>query len=294
MFPPDVVAFLAGPVLLPRAPVRTAHGSGSDSDSQYGRSDYLYGVYPVLLALRAQKRKFKRLWVLRSSGGPSTLEKKDYKARLEILQRSEALGIPTVMDIPKKSILDHYSGGRPHQGLVLKCSLPFVQKLQGITDPMNLGSLLRSAAFFGVEGVICEHGCAKYSAVAAKASAGAGEMVQLLRVSKLQSLLPRAKEQGWCVVGAALPDPEIDVDFSTLDEWLPQCDQLEGVLLLLGPEGPGLRRRLKQLCDRLVGISRVGDSGDGLDSLNAGVAAGVLLHGVRQALGPPRPAPAKV
>eukprot|EP00913_Durusdinium_trenchii_P017142 g16121.t1 len=128
---------------------------------------------------------------------------------------------------------------------------------------MNLGSLLRSAAFFGVEGVICEHGCAKYSAVAAKASAGAGEMVQLLRVSKLQSLLPRAKEQGWCVVGAALPDPEIDVDFSL-------CGQ-EGVLLLLGPEGPGLRRRLKQLCDRLVGISRVGDSGDGLDSLNAGL-----------------------
>eukprot|EP00434_Breviolum_minutum_P025771 symbB.v1.2.022782.t1/scaffold2060.1/size90856/4 len=268
------------------------------AEKNYGKSDYLYGVYPVLLALRAEKRKFKRLWV-QGTSGPSTIEKKDDEARAEILRRTQDLGVPTVTQIRKREILDYYSDNKPHQGLVLKCTKPYVRKLEempkptkgaiwlaleGITDSMNLGSLLRSAAFFGVQGVICEHGCAKYTPVAAKASAGAGEIIPLFRVRKLATLLPRARAAGWSVLGAALPEKESSVPFSSLDEWIPQCGHLEGVLLLLGPEGPGLRSELKNCCDRLLSISRVGDSNDGLDSLNAGVAAGVLLHALRQVL----------
>ncbi|CAL1129513.1 unnamed protein product [Cladocopium goreaui] len=288
-------------VPVPGAP--RARGAAGREEGQYGKSDYLYGVYPVLLALRAKKRKFKRLWV-QGTAGPTTLEKKDTEARSEILRRSRELGVPTVTQIQRQSILDYYSDQRPHQGLVLKCSPAYVRKiedlpsprrgaiwlaLEGITDHMNLGSLLRSAAFFGVEGVICERGCAKYTPVAAKASAGAGEMISLFQVRKMQSLLPRARAQGWCVLGAALPDAESQVAFSPLDDFVAECndDHAEAVVLLLGPEGPGLRAELKECCDRLVGISRVGDSGDGLDSLNAGVAAGVFLHALRQAL--PRP-----
>ncbi|CAE7880750.1 MRM1 [Symbiodinium microadriaticum] len=296
-----------------RSPARTSRsGRRPAKQGFYNLNEYLFGVYPILLALRAGKRTFKTLWI-QQRRGPVTVERKDDEARQEIEERSKSLGVQLFRCF-KRDVLDEHSGGRPHQGLVLKCTKPSVKTveelprpskgalwlaLEGVTDPMNLGSLLRSAAFFGVEGVICENGCARYSPVAAKASAGAGETMEIFHSRDLETLLPRAQRQGWLVVGAALPvesaEPELprrEPPYSSLEELQTQLDQ--GVLLLLGPEGPGLRTEVRRGCDRLVGISRAGENLDGLDSLNVGVAAGIALHALRTALGPPRPREAPV
>ncbi|CAE7740011.1 MRM1, partial [Symbiodinium pilosum] len=230
----------------------------------YKLNEYLFGVYPILLALRAGKRTFKTLWV-QQRRGRVTVEKKDDEARQEIERRSKELGIQ-LFSCYKRDVLDEHSGGRPHQGLVLKCTKPFIKTveelprpakgalwlaLEGVTDPMNLGSLLRSATFFGVEGVICERGCTRYSPVVAKASAGAGEIMEMFHTNDLERLLPRARRQGWLVVGAALPaEGEGEPAFSSLEDWLQTPDQLDtGVLLILGPEGPGLRPEVRRGCD---------------------------------------------
>eukprot|EP00439_Symbiodinium_sp_Y106_P030518 s4921_g3.t1 len=300
-----------------RSPARTSRSPKRPAKPKpgfYNLNEYLFGVYPILLALRAGKRTFKTLWI-QQRRGPVTVERKDDEARQEIEERSKSLGVQLFRCF-KRDVLDEHSGGRPHQGLVLKCTKPSVKTveelprpskgalwlaLEGVTDPMNLGSLLRSAAFFGVEGVICENGCARYSPVAAKASAGAGEMMEIFHSRDLETLLPRAQRQGWLVVGAALPvesaEPKLprrEPPYSSLEDWLQMRQLDQGVLLLLGPEGPGLRTQVRRGCDRLVSISRAGENLDGLDSLNVGVAAGIALHALRTALGPPRPREAPV
>ncbi|CAE8620983.1 unnamed protein product, partial [Polarella glacialis] len=140
--------------------------------------------------------------------------------------------------------------------------------------------------------VICERGCARLSPVASKASSGAAELVPVFGVNKLPAFLGKARELGWHVAGTALPgegDEESGVAFGTLEEFLPECSRLGGgVILVMGPEGPGLRSDLRQACSTLLRIDG-GSAEDGLDSLNVSVAAGISLHALRAALGPPAP-----
>lgn len=280
-----------------RAASQASAGDGGRRRPSHRDNDFLYGIYPVLMALRAGKRRCKRLWTQKARG-PQTVAPKDEEARAEILERAEALGI-TLSETSRAS-LDRMSEDRPHQGFILKAgvllppeleALPPAQPgalwvaLEGVTDPMNLGSVLRSAAFFGASGVVCEKGLVRMTAVASKASAGAGERLPLFGAEKLRELLDRARGDGWCVAGTALQDPDDDtVRASTLQAWLQECASgrgPKGVVLVLGPEGPGLRQELRHACDILIRVEG-GDSG--LDSLNVGVAAGITIHGVRNAL----------
>jgi len=260
--------------------------------------DFLYGVYPVLFALRAGKRRMKALWV-QGTRGPSTLSQKDEEAREEIERRAEELGVKVFPG--SRMTLDKMCGDRPHQGYVLKTSawrpdplkaMPAPRPgalwlaLEGVTDPMNLGGLLRSAAFFGAEGVLCEQGTVRLTAVASKASAGAGEVLPVLGALDLGVALDHARGRGWRVVGTALPSPEDEgvVRSSTFEAWLPECAKSKrGTIIIFGSEGAGLPRRLRRRCDTLVHL----EGGlNGLDSLNVSVAAGIIIHGVRSALGP--------
>ena len=145
--------------------------------------------------------------------------------------------------------------------------------LDGVTDPRNLGAVVRSVAAFGGHGVVVpERRSAGMTAAAWKVSAGAAARVPVARASNLTRALEDLKASGCFVVGldtggdVALPDLELAG---------------EPLVLVVGSEGKGLSRLVREACDAVVSIPMAGR----VESLNAGVAAGVALYEVARRRG---------
>lgn len=140
---------------------------------------------------------------------------------------------------------------------------PFLILLDGIEDPHNLGSILRSAECAGAHGVILpKRRSASLTAAACKASAGAVEYIKVARVANLVEAMRRLKRQGIWLAGADMQGTPMD-----------RAD-LKGPLgLVIGSEGSGLGKLVQESCDFLVSIPMSGH----LDSLNAAVAAAILM-----------------
>ena len=140
---------------------------------------------------------------------------------------------------------------------------PFLILLDGIEDPPNLGSILRSAECAGAHGVILpKRRSASLTAAACKASAGAVEYIKVARVANLVEAMRRLKRQGIWLAGADMQGTPMD-----------RAD-LKGPLgLVIGSEGSGLGKLVQESCDFLVSIPMSGH----LDSLNAAVAAAILM-----------------
>lgn len=140
-----------------------------------------------------------------------------------------------------------------------------VLALDQISDPQNLGTILRSAAFFGVDAVlILKNRAAEVTPLVSRVAVGGAELVELYRVTNLARSLEILKGHGFWVYG--------------LDErgqsTLAQTDFDARSVLVVGAEGEGLRQRTRQFCDALV---RIPGGQRGLESLNAGVASAVAL-----------------
>lgn len=186
--------------------------------------------------------------------------------------------------------LDRLTGGAVHQGIAAKLDAyeyadphdlldraeefgepPLIVVLDGITDPRNLGAVVRSASGFGVHGVVIpERRAAQMTASAWKTSAGAATRVPVARATNLTRLLKDYQEAGCMVIGLAA-DGDVD---------LPGCDLLDGPLVIvLGSEGRGLGRLVGETCDQLVSIPM----SSSLESLNASVAASITFYAVNQA-----------
>ena len=142
--------------------------------------------------------------------------------------------------------------------------------LDGIEDPHNLGAILRTADAAGVDGVVIQsRRAAARDGVAAKASAGALAHVKLAEVVNIARAVEELKESGVWTVGLAGEGPE---SYDAIDFTLPTA-------VVLGAEGAGLRRLVRERCDRLASIPMRGQVG----SLNVSVAAGIVLfEAVRQ------------
>ena len=180
--------------------------------------------------------------------------------------------------------LDRITGNLLHQGLALQVppfqytelpdlldlaaagtAPPLLVALDGVTDPRNLGAVMRSAAAFGAHGVIVpERRAASVTATAWRTSAGAAARVPVARVTNLVRALSDAKKAGLFVVGL-----DADGDLS-LDELTMGNDPL---VIVVGSEGRGLSRLVGETCDLTLSIPMVGDT----ESLNASVAAAVTL-----------------
>ncbi len=180
--------------------------------------------------------------------------------------------------------LDRITGNLLHQGLALQVppfqytelpdlldlaaagtAPPLLVALDGVTDPRNLGAVMRSAAAFGAHGVIVpERRAASVTATAWRTSAGAAARVPVARVTNLVRALSDAKKAGLFVVGL---DADGDV---SLDELTMGNDPL---VIVVGSEGRGLSRLVGETCDLTLSIPMVGDT----ESLNASVAAAVTL-----------------
>lgn len=186
--------------------------------------------------------------------------------------------------------LDRLTGGAVHQGLAARIPAyeyahpddlleraaemgekPLIVVLDSITDPRNLGAVVRSAAGFGAHGVVVpERRAAGMTASAWKTSAGAAARIPVAQAGNLTRQLKAYQDAGCMVIGLAA-DGEVA---------LPDLDLATGPLVLVvGSEGNGLSRLVAETCDQLVSIPMANQ----VESLNAGVAASVALYAIGQA-----------
>ena len=230
----------------------------------------------MLEALRAGKRQIETITILESAR-PDRM-----KALLDLAREK---GVP-VHRVPRFDL-----GDARHQGVVARIAAaryadaddlldqlesrigsadpPLALGLDGIEDPRNMGSILRTAECAGVHGVfIAERRAVGLTSVVAKVAAGALEYVPVARVTNLVRLIEQLKERNIWVIGAAGDAKEMYTDW----DWkLPAA-------VFLGSEGHGLHRLVREHCDTLVRIPVAGR----LESLNVSVAAGVLLYEARR------------
>lgn len=142
---------------------------------------------------------------------------------------------------------------------------PLLVALDELQDPHNLGAILRTVACVGGDGVIIEKNrSVSLNATVAKVSAGAIDTVKVAQVTNLHQTLKQLKKEGYWIVGTDMDDSR---DYRDMDYNMP-------TVLVIGSEGTGMRRLVAEECDFRVRIPME----NGFDSLNASVAAGVLLY----------------
>ncbi|XP_052180384.1 uncharacterized protein LOC127793731 [Diospyros lotus] len=273
----------------------------------------IYGVGPVLAALSTGRREFYALYIQEGLDlRGNNRKKKDKRGFERVLRMAEKLGLN------KKEISKHdlnmVVDNRPHQGLVLDASPlemvgikeldpiplggekgPLWVALDEVTDPQNLGAIIRSAYFFGASGVVvCAKNSAPLSGVVSKASAGSLELMELRSCKNMMQFLVSSAENGWRVLGGSVCSRAVPLN---------QVEPGAPTILVLGSEGTGLRPLVERSCTQLVRIPgnipvdvSAGDEDDeivgtdrrcsgeefrsflAVESLNVSVAAGVLLH----------------
>jgi len=226
---------------------------------------WLYGVHAVRAALDNPRRRHKRLLV--TPAGAETLGKTEGYLFVEPADRRaiDAVlppgavhqGVALLSDPLPEVALDEILATLPEQAVLVA--------LDQVTDPQNIGAVLRSAAAFGALAVILpEHGAPDTTGALAKAASGALELVPLVRVVNLAQSLDQCKAIGCWTVGLA---GEADALLSDVD--------LKGrSVLVLGAEGPGLRRLTREKCDFLVKLPTSGP----IAHLNVSNAAAVSLY----------------
>ncbi len=200
-----------------------------------------------------------------------------------LIKKAKIAGIPVIEAERQK--LDTIAEGGNHQGVIAyaaahsyvevsdilalaekKGHAPFIIILDKITDPHNLGSILRTANCVGADGVIIpKRGSVGLNEVVAKTSAGAIEYVPVAKVTNIAQTIEALKKQGLWIAGAEAGG-----------EGMYKTDLTGALALVIGSEGEGISRLVKEKCDFLVEIPMFGD----VNSLNASVAAAVLMYEV--------------
>ena len=250
----------------------------SNSPLTTHHSPLIYGVLPVLEALRAENRRIEKIFV--ADGAKE-------KRLFEILDLAQRKGVQ-YQKIPRENFSRYVENGANHQGvLAFVAAADYVDAeelldeiyakenallvvLDGVEDPRNLGAILRGVECAGADGVfIPERRAVGLTETVAKSSAGATEYVKVAKVANINRLIDRLKEHNIWVIGAG---GEAETDYT---DW----DWTRSSALVLGGEGKGLHRLVAEKCDALVKIPMLGR----IESLNVSVAAGVILfEAVRQ------------
>jgi 23S rRNA (guanosine2251-2'-O)-methyltransferase len=270
----------AGPAQHPTPRRNAASGKGSGRSARPVRAgdgpEYVAGRNSVVEALRAGV-PIKAVFV-------ATRIEQDARVK-EVLKAAADRRLP-LLEVTKTD-LDRMTDGAVHQGVAAQVpaytyahhgdlldraeqarQVPLVVALDGVTDPRNLGAVVRSVAAFGGHGVLVpERRSAGMTASAWKTSAGAAARIPVARVPNLHRALGELRKAGCFVVGLDA-DGELD---------LPELEAAtEPLVIVVGSEGKGLSRLVREACDVVVGIPMAA----GTESLNAGVAAGVALYEV--------------
>ena len=240
---------------------------------------WLYGRHAVRAALANPQRRCRRLLVTAQAD-----REENRRAAPGTAWRADHSGVPPEIVSPEE-IERYLAPGASHQGVALLADpLPEIDldracRLDGataaastrllmldqVTDPRNVGAILRTAAAFGAKAVIQQTRHApQASGALAKAASGALERVPLVRVTNLARALQALKAEGYWCLGL---DPQADAVIEGADLDRPVC-------LVLGAEGPGLRPLVKRACDELIRLP----ISDAVPSLNVSVAAAIVLY----------------
>jgi len=234
--------------------------------------DLICGINPVLEALAAGTRHFDRLLIVKGLRNQRVSE---------AIARAGQQGIP--LRFEARETLDRMAGGLSHQGIMAVVSAKpvidvetllreardpaLIVVLDGVEDPRNLGAILRTAEAAGADGVLLpERHSAGLSETVSRASAGGLEHVKVARIGNVAQSLEELKKRGLWVVG---------FDAAGTERW-DRVDYRRPLVLVLGGEGRGMRRLVRERCDHLVSLPLFGHVG----SLNVSVAAGIALYEV--------------
>jgi 23S rRNA (guanosine2251-2'-O)-methyltransferase len=254
---------------------REEPGSASNSSGDAR----LFGLMPVLEALRAGVRQVEEISIAEGAH--------DHRFH-ELMELAREAKVP-VRRVPRSALAR--TGGPVHQGVVARVAAaryadtdslfsllaakvgtenpPLVTVLDGVEDPRNLGAILRTVDCAGGDGVLIpERRAVGLTDIVAKSSAGAVEHIPIARVTNVSRAIDELKSIGIWTVGASADAKTEYVDW---DWTLPAA-------LVLGNEGSGLHRLVREHCDTLVRIPVFGR----IDSLNVSVAAGVILYEARR------------
>jgi 23S rRNA (guanosine2251-2'-O)-methyltransferase len=235
------------------------------------KQEVIYGIRPVVEALKSERRKVFEIFdavgdeeVAKAAGARGVKPKRVSRQRVDELARGGVHQgvVARVEPYP-------YSG----LGEMLAAPEPLILVLDGVTDPRNLGAVLRDADAAGASGVVVpKDRAAGVTAAAVKASAGASEHVRVARETNLRQAIERMKAAGlWVYAAEAGGTPYTQLDLAG------------PVGLVFGSEGRGVRRLVREACDGELSIPMLGN----VASLNISVAAGVLLYEVRRQRGWP-------
>jgi 23S rRNA (guanosine2251-2'-O)-methyltransferase len=234
------------------------------------KGDLVYGLRPVVETLRSKRRKVYE--VLDSVGDE------------EVTSEAAARGV-SLKRVPRERI-EELARGAVHQGVVARVGSypysslteilaapdPLILVLDGVTDPRNLGAVSRAADGAGASGVVIPKDRAVgVTAAAVKASAGASEHVRVARETNIRRALEKMKEAGVWAYAAEGGTTQV---YTSLD-------LSEPLAFVLGSEGRGVRRLVREECDGAVSIPMRGTT----SSLNVSVAAAVLLFEARRQRG---------
>jgi 23S rRNA (guanosine2251-2'-O)-methyltransferase len=233
----------------------------------------VYGVNPVLEALRAGRvRKLRvgprsdrrvedAMALARKAGVP--IERTDAAALDRAARGGVHQGLAAEVDAPREYGIDELVAGASPD-------VPLLVVLDSVEDPHNVGAILRSVDAAGAHGVVRQaRHAAALDGIVAKASAGAVTTVRIATVVNIARALDELKEAGVWTVGLSGDSPE---RYDEIDLTVPTA-------IVLGAEGSGMRRLVRERCDRLAAIPMQGR----VESLNVSVAAGVMLfEAVRQ------------
>ena len=237
------------------------------------KDDIIVGRNPVSEALRGG-REIERILVSKGEKNGAVVG---------ILAKAKKKNIPIKEVDPRK--LDYTSGHANHQGIIAFAAVkeyasvddifelaesrgekPFIVVLDEIEDPHNLGAIIRTAECTGVHGIIIpKRRSVGLSFAVSKASAGAVEYVPVARVTNISNTIEELKKRGVWVYGADMNG-----------ENYTDCDFSGATALVIGNEGKGISRLVREKCDAIVSLPMKGK----IKSLNASVAAGVLMYAV--------------
>jgi len=236
-------------------------------------SDYIIGKNPVIEALKSE-RDINKIWIAEGSN----------RGQMNQITSLAKEGNVLVQFVPKKKIDQMVEGN--HQGVVAQVAAyeyaevddilaaaekrneaPFIILLDELEDPHNLGSILRTADAVGAHGVIIpKRRAVGLTATVAKASTGAIEYIPVARVTNLARTIDELKDRGVWIVGTDAKGKE---DYRNVDGKMP-------IGLVIGSEGRGMGRLVKEKCDFLLHLPMQGK----VTSLNASVAASLLMYEV--------------
>ena len=242
---------------------------------KYQNDELLIGRNPIAEALASGRSVIKIMIAKGTTSGPA----------VEIAAKAKKAGVP-VQEVERKK-LDYMTSGAAHQGVAALCAVknyssvedilaladerqeaPFIIILDEIEDPHNLGAIIRSAECAGAHGVIIKkRHAAGLTYTAYKAAAGALEYLPVARVTNIADTIDALKERNIWIYGADMNG----------EDYL-KTDFRGGVALVIGNEGKGISRLVREKCDVIVSLPLKGK----INSLNASVAAGILMYKVAE------------